>query len=43
MTTRPSLRHVPWDKVIRALIVAVVLAWSLGFLVGLIVRVWVGV
>ena len=43
MAARPSLRRVPWDKIVRALIVAVVLAWSVGFLVGLIVRVWAGV
>jgi hypothetical protein len=40
MTTRPSLRRIPWDRILLVVGGAVALAWAVGFLAGLVVRVW---
>jgi hypothetical protein len=42
MATRSPITDFPWRKVAVALIAAVVVAWALGFLAGLIVRLGFG-
>jgi hypothetical protein len=41
--TLRSLRHIPWKKVVVALAVAALLAWGVGFLAGVLVRLRFGV
>jgi hypothetical protein len=39
MAIRPGIQRIPWDRIAVLLATAVVVAWSTGFLVGLVVRV----
>jgi hypothetical protein len=38
MNVRAVSRRIPWTKIVVALLIAVVAAWSVGFLAGLVVR-----
>jgi hypothetical protein len=38
MNIRRTLDQLPWQKIVAALAIAGLIAWSVGFLAGLIVR-----
>jgi hypothetical protein len=38
MNIRRTLDQLPWQKIVAGLAIAGVLAWSVGFIAGLIVR-----
>jgi hypothetical protein len=40
VTTRWSIKQLPWPKIVVLLATAAVIAWSIGFLAGTLVRLW---
>jgi hypothetical protein len=38
MTAPTPVRRLPWDKIVLLLSIAAIAAWSVGFMVGIIVR-----
>jgi hypothetical protein len=41
MEPPPSVRRIPWAKIVAVLAAAMLAAWAVGFLAGLIVRFFV--
>jgi hypothetical protein len=39
MSIRRALAQLPWQKIVTVLAIAAVVAWSVGFLAGLVVRI----
>jgi hypothetical protein len=38
MLTRPQIQRLPWDRIAIVLSTAVVVAWTIGFAIGMVVN-----